>query len=63
MSDVISRKPTFRLVRFYVTNSRERILDSAVRLLRSGSTLSLESVAVEAGLVHHHRTKQALRSR
>ncbi|MCG8916062.1 TetR/AcrR family transcriptional regulator [Actinokineospora sp. PR83] len=46
-------------------NSREHILDSALALLRSGGSVSLESAAREAGLskpglMHHFRTKEAL---
>jgi AcrR family transcriptional regulator len=46
-------------------NSREKILDGALALLREGGTVSLESAAQRAeltkpGLMHHFRTKQAL---
>ncbi|HJP75904.1 MAG TPA: TetR family transcriptional regulator [Pseudonocardiaceae bacterium] len=46
-------------------NSREKILDSALALLRDGGTVSLESAAqrsglTKPGLMHHFRTKQAL---
>lgn len=46
-------------------NSREKILDSALALLRAGGTVSLESAAQQSGLtkpglMHHFRTKQAL---
>jgi AcrR family transcriptional regulator len=46
-------------------SSREKIIDSALALLREGGTVSLESAAQRAeltkpGLMHHFRTKQAL---
>lgn len=46
-------------------SSRTKILDSALELLRSGGTVSLESAAqrsglTKPGLMHHFRTKQAL---
>jgi AcrR family transcriptional regulator len=46
-------------------NSREKILDGALTLLREGGTVSLESAAQRAeltkpGLMHHFHTKQAL---
>ncbi|WP_158842355.1 TetR/AcrR family transcriptional regulator [Saccharothrix deserti] len=48
-----------------MTNSRAHILDSALALLRSGGTVSLESAAqrsglTKPGLMHHFRTKEAL---
>lgn len=46
-------------------NSREKILDGALALLREGGTVSLESAAHRAeltkpGLMHHFHTKEAL---
>ncbi|HEY4453412.1 MAG TPA: TetR family transcriptional regulator [Pseudonocardiaceae bacterium] len=46
-------------------NSRAKILDGALALLREGGTVSLESAAQRAeltkpGLMHHFHTKQAL---
>ena len=46
-------------------NSRAKIIDGALALLREGGTVSLESAAQRAeltkpGLMHHFRTKQAL---
>lgn len=46
-------------------DTRDQIIDSSLRLLRQGDTVSLESAAREAGLtkpglMYHFRTKEAL---